>query len=103
MSDRVAARLRTWWPMLVGHVAAWLLVQAAPLVDWAASAGVTVTQPQVAVVVGLVLAGAVYEAGRWLEGRVGDGWTARAARRTGRWLISLGLDTGAPSYEWPAR
>jgi uncharacterized membrane protein YdcZ (DUF606 family) len=98
MSDRVAARLRTWWPLLVGHLAAWLLVQAAPLVAWLAAAGVEITAPQAAVLVGFVLAGVVWETGRWLESRVGEGRAARMARWVGRWLVAVGRDVGSPIY-----
>jgi hypothetical protein len=98
MSDTIKARVRTWWPLIVGHLAAWLLIRAAPLLDWLAGLGIVVTDAEVAVVVGLVLAGAVWETARWLERRTGPGRWARVARAIGRWLISLGLHTGAPAY-----
>ncbi|NJP33675.1 hypothetical protein [Micromonospora thermarum] len=99
VSDRIAARVRTAWPMLLGYLAARLLDVGAPVADWlTVTLGVTVTEAQVAAVLGLVLGYGVYEAGRWLEQRTGVGRPARLARLLGRALLSLGLHTGQPTY-----
>ncbi|AYF31119.1 hypothetical protein CSH63_27500 [Micromonospora tulbaghiae] len=104
ISDRVAARLRTAWPMLLGYLAARLLVIGAPVAEWIAEAtGITVTEPQVAAALGIVLGYGIYEAGRWLEARTGSGRPARAARGLGRLLLSLGLPTGQPVYALPGQ
>jgi hypothetical protein len=63
--------------------------------------GLQVTQPAVAAALGVILAYLIYEAGRWLEQRAGDSAPARIARLVGRWLLSLGLDTGQPTYGLP--
>lgn len=99
LPDWAAARIRTVWPMVVGYVAARLIVVGAPVATWLErNLGLQVTEPQVAVGVGIILGYLVYEAGRWLERRRGTGWRARFARGAGRWLLSLGLPTGQPTY-----
>ncbi|MEV7268394.1 hypothetical protein AB0N38_33045 [Micromonospora aurantiaca] len=95
MSDRLAAYLRTYWPLLLGHL-------AAVLTAWlAARAGIRVDQAWVYEALALGLSAAVYAAGRWLEDRDGDGTLAVAARLAGRWILALGLDTGKPVYGLP--
>ncbi len=102
ISDRLAARILTVWPMLLGVLAAQLLLWAAPVVAWLRDVlGMEVTAVQVTAVLGLVLGWAVYEAGRWLEDRSGTGWSAVVARVVGRWVLALGLQTGQPSYGKP--
>ncbi len=99
VTDQLAARIRTLWPMLLGYLAAQLLHLGAPVAAWTHTAlGITVTEQQVAAVLGLVLGYGVYETGRWLEHRTGTGRTARTARVLGRLLLSLGLPTGPPTY-----
>lgn len=99
ISDPLAARVRTVWPMLLGYLAARLLVLGAPVADWLRDAlGVEVTQPQVAAALGIILGWIIYEAGRWLEKRAGDSGPARLARKLAQLLLSLGLVTGQPVY-----
>jgi hypothetical protein len=99
MSDRLVARLRTVWPMFVGHVAAWLLVLFSPVVDWLASKDLNVSHETAAVGVGLVLGWVAWEFGTKLERVKGDGWLARRARGVGRLLLTVGKDTGQPTYK----
>lgn len=95
VSDRFAAYVRTYWPLLLGHL-------AAVLTAWLATrAGVRVDEAWVYELLALGLSAAVYAAGRWLEDRPGDGAAAQAARLAGRWLLALGLDTGKPTYGLP--
>lgn len=100
--DAAAARLRTYWPWLLGTAAAWLLAIGAPVTAWLhTTLGVTVTQTQIAAALALGLGWLIYEAGRWLEDRPGDDRLAAAARTAGRLLLSLGLHTGQPVYGLP--
>lgn len=95
MSDRLAAYVRTYWPLLLGHLAALLTA-------WIATRlGVTIDDALVYEALALGLSAAVYAAGRVLEDVAGDSTPARAARLAGRWLLSLGLDTGQPVYGHP--
>jgi len=104
MSDVLAARIRTLWPMLLGYLAARLLVIGAPLAAWLHDVtGLEVTEPQVAAALGIVLGYLIYEAGRWLERRAGEGRVAEVARLAGRLLLSLGLSTGQPVYALPGQ
>lgn len=100
LPDRLAAWIRTIWPMLLGSLAAWLLGQAwAPaIVDRLAAIGVHVDQVALVHILGLLLGAAVYTAGRWLEHRTGPGRRGRYARTLGRFLLSIGLPTGQPRY-----
>lgn len=92
MTDKARSYVRTLWPVLLGHLAAWLADRLGVLgVDSATAA----------LLVGTIASMLVYAAGRELErvkrsGRVGD-----AARWLGRLLLSLGLDTGQPVYGGP--
>ena len=105
MSDRLAAWIRTVWPMLLGYLAAWLLAQswAPTLVSWLAAAGVDVTEAGVVHLLGWLLGAAVYSAGRWLERRAGGRRLHRLARAVGRFILSIGLPTGQPAYSPPPR
>jgi hypothetical protein len=104
ISDKLAARLRTAWPMLLGYLAARLLDIGAPLAGWLHdTTGLQVTEPQVAAALGVVLAWLIWEAGRWLEGRTGVGRPAQLARLAGRLVLSLGLPTGQPVYAMPGQ
>ncbi|MFG2056699.1 hypothetical protein ACGFI9_22015 [Micromonospora sp. NPDC048930] len=99
ITDRLAARIRTAWPMLLGYLAAQLLLLGAPVAAWLhATLGITVTEQQVAAALGLVLGYGIYEVGRWLEHRTGTSRPAQLARALGRFLLSFGLPTGAPIY-----
>jgi hypothetical protein len=91
MTDKARSYVRTLWPVLLGHLAAWAVVQLAPF-------GVEVNSAQVVTVLGFVLAGLVYVAGRELERVSGSGRIATGARWAGRFLLSLGLDIGQPLY-----
>ena len=87
------------WPMLLGYLAARLLVIGAPVASWLHdTTGLEVTEPQVAAALGVILGWAIWEAGRWLERRTGIGRPAQLARLTGRLLLSLGMPTGQPVY-----
>lgn len=92
MNDRLASRIRTYWPFLVAGVAGWLVAR---ILEWT---GVAVPEGFAAEVVGALAFGAVYEAGRWLESRTGAGRLKVIARGVGKWLLSLGLKTGEPTY-----
>lgn len=95
MSDRLAAYVRTYWPLLIGHL-------AAVVTAWIAGRfGVVIDSVLVYEGLALGLSAVVYAAGRWLEARTGDGVGARVARAAGRWLLALGLDTGQPVYGRP--
>lgn len=99
MSDRLAARLRTAWPYALAWLTSLVLVHGAPVAEWLRDVlGLEVTEPQVAAGLGVALGYAVYESGRWLESRQGNGRVARVARWVGRVLLSAGLHTGQPSY-----
>lgn len=98
ISDRWTARIRTVWPYVIGAVASVLLVKAAPVVEWLRAAGVPVTEATAQLAVGAGLGWLVWDVGTWLERRPGAGRLARVARGAGRWLVSLGLHTGGPSY-----
>lgn len=87
MSDPHTARLRTVWPLLVGHIAAYLAVL---ILRWT---GVQVDSAVVVEVLSLAASWAAWEAGRWLTAR-----TNPTAQRVGRWLISAGVATGNPTY-----
>ncbi|MEW2383395.1 hypothetical protein AB0873_15070 [Micromonospora sp. NPDC047707] len=95
MSDRLAAYVRTCWPLLIGHLTA--LAVAYVAARW----GITIDSLIVYEILAVVLTGVVYAAGRWLEDRTGDSVFAVAARALARWLLSLGLDTGQPIYGLP--
>jgi hypothetical protein len=91
MSDRIVARIRTVWPMVVGHA-------AAVIATWVSRAlGVELDSLLVELVllevVSLVLSWAAWEVGTRL-GRSPN----PVSQRVGRWLVSMGRDTGAPTY-----
>jgi hypothetical protein len=94
MTDKARSYVRTLWPVLLGHVAAWLADRLGVLGMDSATA---------VLLVGSVATALVYVLGRELErvkrtGRLGD-----VARWSGRFLLSLGLDVGQPIYASPAR
>jgi hypothetical protein len=100
MSDRCAAWIRTMWPLLLGAFAARILAQswAVDVVDLLARLGVRVTEVSLTAALSVVAAAAVYGLGGWLERRAGVGRVAVLARAVGRFLISIGLPTGQPTY-----
>lgn len=89
VSDLAKSLLRTWVPIAVGALVAWLASEWGIVVsdDLSAEAAVWIA--------GAVMAGYYYLA-RWLEQRRGRGLPARAARWLGRWL--LGGVIAAPTY-----
>lgn len=91
MTDKAKAYLRTLWPLLIGHVAAWIVIGSGLL-------HVPVDPALAAELAGFLLGGFVYVAGYELERVKGAGWLARSARAVGRFLISLGVDVGRPTY-----
>jgi hypothetical protein len=95
VSDRLAAYVRTYWPLLIGHLTAYVVTTVAA--RW----GVTIDSLIVYEILAVTLTGTVYAVGRWLEDRTGESWLAVAARIIARWLLSLGLDTGQPTYGLP--
>ncbi|GGN96209.1 hypothetical protein GCM10010112_87260 [Actinoplanes lobatus] len=100
ITDRLAARLRTLWPMVVGHLAALALIHGAPVLNAVESAtGYRPTATEITLALGLTLGYLVYETGRALEQVTGDGGPARFARVAGRFLLSLGVPTGRPAYQ----
>lgn len=94
LSDRAAAYVRTLWPLLLGHLTTWALLQVETL-------GIPAHDALVVELVAVLATAAVYTAGRGLESVGGDRWYARLARGAGRFLLSLGLDTGQPVYGMP--
>lgn len=91
MDDIVIARIRTWWPLLLGHVAALVVM-------WLGSkVGIHVDSLVVAEILGLVLSAAIWELGRRLERSENP-----VADAIGRWLLALGGAVGPPSYQ-PSR
>lgn len=98
MSNTIAARVRTWWPLLLGHLAAVLVAWAQPALIHLAPLGVHIDQAVAYEVLSFLLAGAVWEAGRFLERWPARGRAAGPARALGRFLLSLGLRTGQPLY-----
>lgn len=92
MSDRLAGYVRTYWPLLLGHL-------AALLTGWVVKQfGITIDSTLAYELLALGLSGAVYAAGRWLEVRRGNSWPAVVGRAVGHWLLALGLPTGPPAY-----
>ena len=73
MRDRAIAVVRTLWPALIGHAAAWLLVGTGAL-------GLELDPAAAQQAAGWTLFAAVYCLGRWLESQRGPSWPARVAR-----------------------
>lgn len=91
MSDELKARLRTVWPLLLGHVAAYLVAWILRLT------GVQVDSWIVVEALSLAASWGIWEAGTWLEKR-----TNPVAQTVGRWLVSAGQVVGPPTYPPPA-
>jgi hypothetical protein len=87
MSNRIVARLRTYWPLAVGTAAAWLTALIARVT------GLDVDPVIVAAVLGTLCAAAAWEIGTRMERS-----TNPAIAAIGRWLVSAGQDTGTPVY-----
>jgi hypothetical protein len=91
LSDTAKARIRTFWPYLIGAIATWLVARLRPL-------GLHIDSVTLGAVVSWVLGTVLYEAGRWLATRHGRSRGAKLARGVGRWLVSIGLPIQAPTY-----
>lgn len=88
--DSLKAMIRTVWPGIVAWIAAQIVTALS------ARAGVDVDGTAVGAVVFAVLLAVIYGAGRWLEAR-----DNAIAAGLGRWLVSLGMDLGQPTYVKP--
>lgn len=88
--DQLKAFVRTVWPGIVAQVAALIVTYLSDKV------GIEVDSKLVFAVVAVLLLAAVYGLGRWLEQQP----NAYAAG-VGRWLVSLGMDLGQPTYVKP--
>ena len=87
MTDVIIARIRTWWPLFLGHVAALIAL-------WiAAQFGYHINDVVITEGLGLAASAAVWELGRVLEARGGT------AAKVGGWLLALGAQVGLPSYQ----
>lgn len=79
--------LQSWWGIVAG---------------WLASLGITISDEQSIVVLGLLTAvgiGMATAGIRWLETREGDGWQ-RYARKAAA-LLMLGMSGAQPTYDKP--
>lgn len=90
MSDQLKSYVRTYWPLIVGTVAGLIAAALAKYV------GIEIDSNLAFGVTSVVMVGVVYAGGRWLETR-----KSSFARAVGRFLLSLGLDTGQPTYPSP--
>lgn len=85
--DQLKAFVRTIWPAIVAQIAALIVTYLGDKM------GIEVNSNAVFGVVTVVLLAAIYGAGRWLEKR-----DNAYAAGLGRWLVSLGMDLGQPTY-----
>lgn len=92
MSDQLAARIRTWWPLLIGHAATLLALWLAHILGLTPTASGAL-QAVLAEAIGMLASALVWELGRWLEKSPNPTLAA-----VGRWLISAGLQIGPPIY-----
>lgn len=92
MSDTLAARIRTLWPILLGHIATWVGAFAVHKLGFSPDLSATVELAAVEAV-SAGASWAAWELGRWLEARPNPTLAA-----VGRWLISAGRQIGAPTY-----
>jgi hypothetical protein len=90
MSDQLAARLRTAWPLLLGHLAAFLVAWVLRLTGIQIEVGLALEA------VSFGASWAIWELGRRLEASSNP-----IAQAVGRWLLSAGKDVGAPTYGQP--
>lgn len=91
MTDKAKAWIRTLWPVLIGHLAVWLMIALGLL-------HIPVDSGFAAELAGFLAGGFVYVAGYELERVRGSGRLARSVRWLGRFLLSLGVSTGRPTY-----
>jgi hypothetical protein len=99
ITDQLAARLRTLWPMVLGHLVALIAIRGAGVLDVVESAtGYRPSAIELTLALGVVLGYGVYEAGRALEKVDGTNGPATFARGLGTFLLSLGVPTGTPAY-----
>jgi len=87
VSDQLAARLRTVWPLLLGHAAAYLVAAILRLTGVQVDSGVAVEA------LSFLASWGIWEAGTWLEKRPNP-----VAQMVGRWLVSAGQVVGPPTY-----
>lgn len=80
VSDLAKSLVRTWVPIAVGAVVAWLATRWGIVVPDGIAA-------DAAVWVGAGMMAGYYYAARWLEQRRGRQLPARAARWLGRWML----------------
>jgi hypothetical protein len=92
MTDKARSYVRTLWPVLIGHLAAWLADRLGVL-------GVDSTTA--ALLVGSIATMLVYGLGRELERVKRPDRIGTFARAVGRLLLSVGVDTGQPIYAGP--
>lgn len=93
MSDTLAARIRTVWPILLGHLGTWVGVFTAAKLGFSPELSAT-AELAVVEVVSAAASWGVWDLGRWLESRPNPMLVS-----IGRWLISAGRSIGAPTYE----
>jgi hypothetical protein len=87
MSDQLAARIRTVWPLVLGHV-------AAVIVAWVfAKTGVQLDGVVVLELLSFVASWLIWEAGTWLQVQANP-----VLQGAGRWLVAAGQDIGKPTY-----
>jgi hypothetical protein len=91
MTDKSKAYVRTLWPIVLGHVAAYLVAAVRPF-------GLHLDTATALEVAGFVCSAVVYVAGSELERVRGTGRLASSARGVGRFVLSVGLDFGRPVY-----
>lgn len=87
MSDRWASYIRTWWPLFLGHVAALLVAFLATKLGFQLDGALAFE------IVGFAASALIYWLGRKLE-NAEAGW----AKALGKFILSLGLSTGQPTY-----
>lgn len=92
MSDALAARIRTAWPLLLGHIATFVGVFAVTKLGFSPELSGLVEVAAVEAVSVAVSYG-VWALGGWLEHRPNP-----VLATVGRWLISAGRQIGAPTY-----
>ncbi|NUT31518.1 MAG: hypothetical protein HOV79_00435 [Hamadaea sp.] len=88
MSDQLASYVRTLWPTLVGIVTGVIVAALAKHL------GIEIDSTVAMGATSAVMIALVYGLGRWLEMR-----RSPLARSAGRWLLSLGLRVGPPTYQ----
>lgn len=92
MSDTRAARLRTVWPAVVGHIATWVAAVAVHKLGFSPDMS-PVIELAVIELVSVAATWVAWDLGRWLEARPNP-----VAAALGRWLIAAGKEIGPPTY-----